>query len=355
MVKKRLFTAIMLITVVPAIFLSSIAIFLYTYSRKNIDFRADEEMFIAAKHGNVTKLYYDGAGYNSAGVYEPIEYASVSGAAEKRSFVKYADISENVKNAFIAAEDREFFKHSGVNLRRTAFAALNYILNRSDNFGGSTITQQVIKNISGDNEKTVKRKLEEIIRAYNIEYSHSKEEIFEVYLNIVPMGEGVAGVSLASELYFGKTADELNIEEAALLAAITNAPTRYNPYNNYENALKKRNAVLFAMKECGYISDEEYLIVKSHPITLRERSEAKSNISSWFTETVCDIVTRDLQEELGYTESAARMLVRSGGLKIYTTVDPVIQKTIEQYFQDQNNFPEQTYDGPQYSMVVFDS
>ena len=355
MFKSRFFIIVSLITVLPALIFAALAIFLYSYSKNNIDFRADEEMFLAARCSNVTKLYYDAGGYNSAGDYDPVEYATVSGATEKKSFVKYESISENVKLAFLAAEDREFFDHSGVNVRRTVMAALNYILNRSDRFGGSTITQQVIKNISGDKEKTVKRKIEEIIRAYNIEHSHSKKEIFEVYLNIIPMGEGVCGVSLASQLYFGKDVNDLEVEEAALLAAITNAPTRNNPYNNYGAAIKKRNAVLFAMYECGYITEEEYTSAKESLIVLEERSEAKNSLSSWFTETVCDTVVKDLQRELGYTEGAAKMLVYSGGLSIYTTVDPKIQAIMEERFKSGEYSFGEGYAGPQYSMVVCDS
>ena len=106
-----------------------------------------------------------------------------------------------MKKAFISAEDRDFFNHDGVNLKRTTFAILNYFFHIKPRFGASTITQHVVKNISGDNEQTAKRKISEIIRAYNIENNHSKEEIFEVYLNIVPMGEGICGVGLASEYF----------------------------------------------------------------------------------------------------------------------------------------------------------
>lgn len=355
MFKKRFFIVATILIVLPASMISGIVIFIYTYSKNNINFRADEQMFLAAKCGNITRLYYDAGGYKNVDKYEPVEYESVCAATEKRSIIKYTEISENLKFAFLAAEDREFFDHNGVNLRRTGMAALNYILNRSDSFGGSTITQQVIKNISGDSEKTVKRKFEEIIRAYNIEYSHSKEEIFEVYLNIIPMGEGVCGVALASEVYFGKDVSELNIEEAALLAAITNAPTRHNPYNNYDAAIKKRNAVLHAMLECGFISEDEYYVAKSSPIRLTERGKTKNNISSWFTETVCDALVKDLQRELGYTESAAKILVYSGGLKIYTTVDPKIQSIVEEKLGSNAYSFESGYVGPQYAMVVCDS
>lgn len=353
MLKSRFFVVVVLITVLPALIFAAVAFSIYLYSKNNIDFRADEELFLAARSSNVTKLYYDADGYN--GMYRAIEYATVSGAAEKRSFIKYENISDNIKNAFIAAEDREFFDHSGVNLRRTVMAALNYIFNRSDKFGGSTITQQVIKNISGDKEKTVKRKLEEILRAYNIENSHSKEEIFELYLNIIPMGEGVCGVSLASQLYFGKDAIELNVEEAALLAAITNAPTRNNPYNHYEDAIKKRNSVLYAMLDCGYITDGEYTTAKDSPIVLQDRNQVKNKVSSWFTETVCDTLVNDLQSKLGYTEGAAKMLVYSGGLKIYTTVDPEIQAIAEEHFKSNQYSFGEGYSGPQYSMVICDS
>ena len=146
-----------------------------------VDFDADESLFLSSRSENVTKFYYDASG--NFGLipdkYVPQELSSVSGSEVRREWCDYSDISESLKNAFISAEDRAFFEHRGINLKRTAGAILGYIL-KSESYGGSTIIQQVVKNISGDNERTVKRKINEIIRAMHLEYRHSKEEIFEM-------------------------------------------------------------------------------------------------------------------------------------------------------------------------------
>lgn len=324
------------------------------YAYYNVDFDADEELFLAARSGNVTRFYYDrsSSGLESPAEYEAAEYDSVSGAVEHREWYSYSMIPQNLKDAFIATEDREFYNHQGVNLKRTAAAVLGYLTNRGGGFGASTITQQVIKNISGDNERTARRKLNEIVRAFHLEYAHSKDEIFEVYLNVVPMGEGVAGVGLAAERYFAKEPSALSLAECATLVGITNAPTRYNPYLNYDACLKKRNVVLRSMLECGYISEDEYTRAIEEPIALTERTTNSSRVYSWFTETVCDELIADLMREYSYSYEAARILVFNGGLSVYTTVDPQIQAALENCFEDVGNLPPEVAHGLEISMVV---
>ncbi|MBQ8689151.1 MAG: transglycosylase domain-containing protein [Clostridia bacterium] len=321
------------------------------YATNFIDFSNDEALFLSVKKGNVTRFYYDGSG-NFAGDfsnYEPIEFATVSGESSRREWYTISEISDYIKNGFIAAEDREFYSHHGVNLRRTVAAAVNYLFNSDNGFGASTISQQVIKNISGDNERTAKRKFHEMVRAYYLEQKHSKEEIFEVYLNIIPMGEKTSGVGLASLVYFGKDPNEVSLSEAAALVGITNAPSRYNPYINYDACISKRNVVLGAMLECGYIDDTEYNNAISEELSLLPRGSLDDNINSWFVETVCDELCRDLMERYNYSLTAARSLIANGGLDVYTTMDINIQTVLEEYFRDKSN------DELQYSMVVTDS
>jgi len=283
------------------------------------------------------------------------ELCIYKGASLKKQWTAYDDIGDNLKAAFMAAEDRKFFKHNGVDFRRTALALMNSFLRFKPKFGASTITQQVIKNISGDNEQTFSRKLNEIFRAIHLDNTHSKEEIFEVYMNIVPMGNGILGVGMASDYYFGKEPSELNHSEAALLVGITNAPSRYNPRLNPDKALKKRNNVLYAMLDFGVISEAEYNEAISLDIVLADYQPENSSVDSWFIETVCNDLTVDLAREKGISENAARVLIMNGGLSVYTTVNPEIQGILEEYFENELNFPEDVKRGLNYSMVVTDS
>lgn len=351
--KNKAFAALTSVLLIFSLLVIFIISGIYIYAKQNIDFSLDERLFNSNKTTSITKLYYDESGGLSE--YIPKELCSILPAKNRKIWYSYGEIGENLKDAFISVEDRDFFLHRGVNLRRTAFALVNYFLHIKPKFGASTITQQVIKNISGDNEQTLSRKFSEIIRAVNIEKKHTKEEIFELYLNIVPMSEGISGVGFASEYYFGKTPDALTNAEAATLVGITNAPTRYNPYKHPEASLEKRNKVLYTMLDTGQISREEYDEAVSSPLSLVNTGSRGENTNSWFAETVCDDLCRDLAEKKGISESAARLLVLNGGLSVYTTVNPDIQSRLERYFEDESNFPDAVKSGLNYSMVVSDS
>lgn len=325
----------------------------YSYVKDELDFVLDEALFLGVKKSTVTKYYYNSSG--ELGKYIPEKLSESSPSEDKREWYSYSEMGENIKNAFISMEDRRFFEHKGVDFKRTAYAIFNYIFKLKPKFGGSSITQQVIKNISGDNEQTLKRKIAEIIRATHIELSHSKEEIFEVYLNIVPMGERISGIGLAAENYFGKAPSELTVWEAATLVGIANAPTRYNPRKNKSGCLKKRNDVLYSMRQCGVITEEEYENAVSRDLFLIEKAIDNEEINSWFIETVSDDVVRDLSQEKNISEEIARALILNGGLSIYTTVNPEIQRILEKNFEDETLFPESIKNGLNYSMVVSDA
>lgn len=325
----------------------------YLYVKNNVDYTADEALFASVRGHGATKFYYD-ASYGEK-EYEPKELCEYKGSGVKKQWFSYDDIGENLKKAFICAEDRNFFEHKGVDLKRTAFAVINYFFQMKKKFGGSTITQQVIKNISGDSEQTVKRKISEIFRATHLENTHTKEEIFEVYLNIVPMGDGIIGVGKASDYYFGKSPDDLTYVEAATLVGITNAPARYNPRINPELSLKKRNNVLYAMLECGEITKEDYDVAVASELEIINCQSDDESCDSWFIETVCDDLARDIAKSKGITESAARVIIMNGGLSVYTTVNPKIQDLLESYFENESNFPQAIKSGLNYSMVITDS
>lgn len=352
---------ILLITVTSFFALISLLVlgciaYISVFAKNNVDARRDEWLFDSAKGETFTEYYVNGnLGTENVGEYYPVLNKTVALGEYKKKWAELCDVNETVKMAFLSAEDRAFYTHSGVNIRRTLYALANSVLHFKSTFGASTITQQVVKNISGDNEVTLKRKLAEIIRAYNIEKNHTKDEILELYLNIVPMGENIYGIRAASEIYFGKTPASLSVSEAATLAAITNAPTRYNPHSNYDNCVKKRNDVLYAMLDNGAISEIEYQKAVSEPLSVLTVSSDAENVNSWFVETVNYDVTRALMQKYGLTESAAELLLYSGGLKIYTTESPSVQKRLEKYFYDRSNFPSETNDGLGFSMVVSDS
>ena len=346
------------ITVILSVFLLISAlsvligvILLSVFSKKHVDSIADERLFESMKGQNVTEYYVS----DSEDAYDPILLQTVSFCENTKLWTSVEECSSYLKNGFIAVEDREFYGHKGVNLRRSLYALFNSVFHLKSTFGASTITQQVIKNISGDNEVTVRRKLAEMIRAFNIERNHAKDEILELYMNVIPMGENLIGVGAAAESFFGKSCSELSPSEAAVLIGIANAPTRYNPYDNYQNCLKKRNTVLDVMKSEGVITEEEYSSALSSPIILNTRKDSKDQVYSWFLETVNSDVIDALMKNLNISVTAASKLLYAGGLKIYTTENRAIQRILEEYFSDAAAFPEECGGGLDFAMAISDS
>ncbi len=345
--KKRILVIVSVLILISAILFILACFAVGSYAKKNINTVYDEKLFEDAIGSSSTTFF---ANSNRDGdEYIPVKI-DISGEY-KKIYYELDEISDYLIDGFIAVEDRRFYSHSGIDVKRTLYAAVNYILKRERVFGASTITQQVVKNISGDNQLSVRRKLNEIIRAYNIERKHTKSEILEVYLNIVPMSSGMVGVGAASEFYFGKTPDELSVSEAATLIGITNAPSAYNPYKHEERCIQKRNIVLNTMKSQGVITDEEYEAAVTEPLALIER---QSNIDSWFIETVTEDVIRDYAAENKISESLSRLLIMSGGYSIYTTVNTDVQNILEEFFENEQNLPIEVIDGLDYSMVVID-
>ena len=315
---------------IASVLVLTVALSIYVYI--GIDFSRDEELFNSSREINPTRFYYINENNES------VEFYTIYNSGTKKEWLKIEEINPYIKSAFLSIEDRGFYQHSGVDIKRTLLAALNSIFHFQNRFGASTITQQLIKNISGDNEDSIKRKLDEIIRAFYLERNHTKDDIFELYLNIVPMGNGVSGISLASKYYFGKEQSELSLSEAALIAGITNAPARLNPVKNFENSIERRNVVLYAMLDSGVINKSEYEDAISQNIEINESREDFSTVYPWFVETVCNDFVRDYSSEKGLSELAVRTLILNGGLEFYTTMDPNAQKILEDYFEDSSNF-----------------
>lgn len=336
----RIAVAIVILSLLVAMF-GGIGI---AYAHKNIDYELDRELFEKAKDDKITYYYaYDRNG----------ELVEVYKSAKEtvREWADFDTVSNYVKFCFIAMEDRDFYHHNGVNFKRTLAAAANHILKLRTSFGASTITQQVIKNISGDNEISISRKIKEIFRALSLERRYSKNDIFEVYLNVVPMSGNIYGVSAAAEIYFGKDVADLSLAEAATIVGITNAPAKFNPYTKPEACVEKRNRVLYAMYDVGYISKEEYDSSVKEPLSLCEE-KGNYGTCSWFVETANEDIMSDICQKYSISKGAAKLMLN--GAHIILTVNSEVQNILDSYFSDTSNLSGKIADGLNYSMVVSD-
>ena len=257
------------------------------------------------------------------------EYESVY-AAENRIWCSSDEIPDVVRHALIAIEDKRFYRHQGVDWLRTGKAFLNYVFRFDEPFGGSTVTQQLVKNVSGENDVKSKRKIREILRALRLEKRFDKDEILTFYLNVIPLANRCYGIGAAASFYFGKTPAELTAAEAATLAAITNAPARYDPLRFPERNRERRDLILSKMEELGYLTKGEADAARSETVVfVSERGDAGTRIVSWYTEAVVNDVIRDLTEKKGMSEGAATALVYRGGLEIEICCDKTVQRTAE--------------------------
>lgn len=288
---------------------------------------------------------------------------------ENRIWVDYEEISPNIINAVIAKEDKRFWDHKGVDWRRTV-AALIYDITGTSNQGGSTITQQLIKNITDDNSRTWERKLREIFRALDLEEKYAKEEILESYLNRIALGGMNYGVGAAAEAYFGKPASELNIAESAIIAGIIKNPSKFAPYTNLEKCKEQQLWVLNELYKQGYITTAEYEAAKVEQVQFRNtvygdafgyidprsiadedgegsdentpedtyeayKWEGTYTVSqNWYTDAAINQVIADYAELKGITLTSARNEIYNGGYRIYTNMDMEKQAILEEKFSD---------------------
>jgi len=259
-------------------------------------------------------------------------------SSEYRMWVDYDSIPDYVEHAAVAIEDKRFYKHQGVDWFRTSGAFMSMFLSMSDTFGGSTITQQLIKNLTQDDDVTVQRKLMEIFRALEFEKQYNKEEIIEWYLNIVYFGHGCYGIGAAAKYYFGKDINELTVAEAACIIGITNNPSIYSPFIYPENNKKRQEDILFAMYEQGYLTRAEYEEAVSQDLVFNEEDEEEDgDVWTWFEEAVRDDVIKDMAELKNVSESTAELLLLTGGYKIVATVDTDIQAIVDSVYENPDN------------------
>ena len=324
-------TTVFLIFVVPT----------YIKSERKIDFFSSNQIAenIRNMEINMTSVIYV---QNEEGNWE--EYQRLHGT-ENRIWVGIDKVPQYLKDAFIAIEDERFETHSGVDWKRTAAAVGNKLLKfDSSEFGGSTITQQLIKNVTNDKGRNAMRKFREIVRALLIERKLNKTEILEAYLNTISLGNGICGVQVASNYYFNKDVSELTLTECAALAAITKNPTAYNPESGAEANTLRRRTVLDKMLELEKITYEEYDKAYNTPLVLDNSREddLELEINSYFVDALIDQVIDDLAEKYNLSTSLASTMFYNGGFKIYATVNPEIQSKMEEVYLDIDTYFPQT-------------
>lgn len=285
-------------------------------------------------------------------------YETIKGK-ENREWVDSDKIPDTLKNAVVAIEDERFYKHHGVDWVRTIGAVKGWLFGGTQ-YGGSTITQQLIKNITADNDYSVKRKVNEIFRAFALEKEiDDKDRILVMYLNTIFLGYNSYGVQTAAMQYFDKDVSQLDLAESAVLAGLTNNPSIYDVYNHPEKVKERQETILAQMLDQKMISQEEYEAAVAEELNYRPYEEYQQEIKStysYFTDEVIKDVINDLMTEKGYSRLVAENMVYSGGLNIYATIDTKVQNALDEVWANADNFPNTEKYGeiPQSAMVITD-
>lgn len=317
-----------------------------------------------------------------------VEYQTIHGS-ENRIWVDIEDMPDALWQATVAIEDERFFQHQGVDWKRTGGAVVNMFIGMRNTFGGSTITQQLLKNMTEDNDGTVNRKVREIFRALEFEKNYTKAQILELYLNTIYLGQGCYGVQTAAQFYFGKDVSELSAAECASLIAITNNPSMYGPMYNIEitvtnsdgtksvktprelnkqrqeNILKKMSEVkgpatlgeMTADPDTWetFLTEQEAETAKAEVLQFTDGTTSADDIAAaanggikinnWFVDQVIWDVSKDLAKEMEISEKEARILINNSGYRIYTTMDLRIQEIAESVYEDRSNLDLTSRDG----------
>lgn len=281
------------------------------------------------------------------------ELATLSGK-ENRIWVDYDQIPWYMEKALVSIEDKRFYEHKGVDWYRTAGAFVTIFTRGESGYGGSTITQQLIKNLTGEKEVTIQRKLTEIFSALELEKKYDKQEIMEWYLNAVYFGEGCFGVQTAAQTYFGKDVSELSLAECASIVGITNLPTYYDPFYNRQNNKERQETILREMYEQGYIDYDQYRQAVDEELVFTHTPDEgyTQEIMSYYTETVIDDVTQDLMKQKGISEDTARTLLYNGGYQIYSCLDADIQASVDAVYSDLSAIPKTAYSDQQLQSAI---
>lgn len=368
---------VLLIGLITGIIVCTVfAIYINTY----LDLTVDPDLFVTVNQDSTTRIYvmeYETQEdrLNRNGTPVELEDQRLTGSGGGSIAVPYSQIPEDLIHAFIAIEDKRFEQHNGVDWITTAKSVFKFVFGGSG--GGSTITQQLIKNATGEDEVTIQRKVQEIFRALNLEKQFSKEEIMEMYLNIIYLGNGCEGVQAAANYYFGKDVSELTLVECASFAAIVKNPSQYNPKSHNDDFYvtvngeeikrdgnrTRRNDVLWVMEQEGFINQTEmWDAINTEIVLVSHNNEEEDTIGegmtlySWYTEALINQLKLDLMEKFSITEKQAYNLIYYSGYKIYIPMDPAVQDVLELVYENDSEYFPSTGTGlqPQSAMVVCD-
>ena len=366
---------ILLIGLICAIIVGSVfAIYINNY----LDLEIDPSTIVQINSDSTTRIYYmdyatEEDRINRNGTPVEIEDQRLYGT-ENAIAVSYSQLPKNLINAFISIEDKRFWEHNGADWIGTINGFLGFITGGGR--GGSTLTQQLIKNVTGDDEVTIQRKVQEIFRAINLEKVKSKEEILEAYMNIVFFGNNCYGVQAASNYYFGKDVSELDLTECAALAAIVKNPSQYDPKRheddyfitvNGEEIKKEGNSsrrwvILDEMRKNGMINETECVEAQNERLVIYTPDEDSDQLSegmtlfSWYTESMLTQVHSDLMEKFNVDSRTAWNMIYYNGYKIYTPMDPEVQDTLEEVYENDSMYFPSTGSGlqPQSAACICD-
>lgn len=320
--------------IVSVMLILSVITFLFSYLMGLKEWKEFDPYKIAQMQQ--TLLIYDRSGNQTAALY----------SKQNRVYVPLKDIPVFVRNAFIAVEDERFYRHNGVDIVRILGALLEDLKKGNLSQGGSTISQQLVKNTNLTGVKTLSRKLQEAVMAYKLEEVYSKDKILEMYLNYIPFGNGAFGIEAASRVYFGISVSELTLAQSAMLAGLIKAPAHYAPDENMRKSIERRNLVLSLMMQQGMITEAQKRKACAEAVKIAEPPKYEFG---FFT----DMVLYDAEKILFISNSD----LLSGGYRIFTTLDQGIQKQAEALFSNAAKFPADASDGEkcQSAIVVLDS
>ena len=302
------------------------------YAKDNIDTSVDDFADLIKDKDLTTRVGY----LDADGKYVDLPSESLS-AGEKRSWVKYSDFNEYIADAFVVIEDKRFEQHKGVDWLSTIKVTIQYFTGQGMR-GASTITQQVIKNVTENDDVTIQRKAQEILKALNLEKKYDKTEILEMYLNSIYLSQGCYGVGAAAYTYFGKEVKDLTLIESAALACITQYPYYYDPIINPQHNAEKRNLVLKYMYDQGKITQDEFLSAYEKELVLKVSGDddegTSASVHSWYTDAAQQEAVRLLRDKFGYSARIAEKALLTGGYTIVTALDPDIQAIVEDYYEN---------------------
>ena len=293
--------------------------------------------YIASNQNMTTKIYYMDYTDRINRIGTPVELEDQRIYGEQnRMWASYSSIPKYLIDAFVSVEDKRFWKHGGVDWWRTSSAVVNWVIGGSKRYGGSTLTQQLIKNVTGEDDVTPQRKIQEMLRALELEKSKDKTQILEMYLNTIFLSQRSYGVQAAAHTYFGKDASELTLIECAAIAAIPQFPTKYDPYQHPDNNAERRDLILELMLEEKVITQQEFDLayMKELKLNMQTIQMQVYGTNSWYKDVVIEDAIELLVEKLQCTREIASQMIYTQGLQIYTVMDPDVQDTLEEIFMD---------------------